>query len=176
MELIETNKKLIIDSSTGEILNELSPGDKIVKKKTIDFLKEQKDLQEWNITHFYKGNIDEIKKLNNDLSIYEMGLLYAIVPYVNYDDCCLKYSNGTELTFDDIVQLSNISKGKVSSTLNNLLKKDIIYRGRNSKGMQYFVNPWLFCRGSKINVILKTMFKNYRIRVHQGKKWSEIEE
>jgi hypothetical protein len=171
---LEDNSKLIIDKNTGEIVGEINPGDKIIKKKSLDFLEKQQELQEWNIQHFYKGNIDEIKKLNNELSIYEMGLLYAIVPYVNYDDCCLKYNNGQELGFDDIVKLAHVSQGKVSETLNNLLKKDIIYRGKNSKGIQYFVNPWLFCKGNRINVVLKTMFKNYRIRICQNKKWKDI--
>jgi len=40
--------------------------------------------------------------------------------------------------------------------------------------VQYFINPWIGSRGSKLNKVLRTMFKNYYIRTI-GKKWSELE-
>jgi hypothetical protein len=54
-----------------------------------------------------------------------------------------------------------------------LLKKDIIYRGKNSENNQWFVNPWLFSRGSTINKVLKTMFQNYHIRT-KGCRWKDL--
>jgi hypothetical protein len=170
---IENNQKLIINSD-GEIVGKMNPGDRILPKSTIDFLESQKELQEWKIEHFYKGNINEIKKLNEELTIYEMGLLYALAPYVNYEDCCLKHGNNIELNLEDIVRLARISRGKTSETLNKLFKKDVLYRGKNSKGIQYFINPWLFCKGNRINAVLKTMFKNYQIKVCQNIKWKDL--
>jgi hypothetical protein len=177
MNTLEDNKKYIIDNN-GQVLTEINPGDRIktIRKESLEFLERQRELQEWNIIHFYKGNIDEIKQLNEDLTNSEMGILFAIIPYINYDDCCLKFENGKELGFDDMISLGKLSRGKTSEVLNELRKKDVIYKGLNSEGLQYFVNPWLFCKGNKIDKVLKTMFKNYRIRIKQNQKWDEIEE
>lgn len=163
-------------TNDGEVITDLYEGDKVVRGKTIEFLEQT---QEWKIEHFYKGHIDEITKLNQELNVYEKAFIYSVVPYVGYNDCLLKYNNtadGNPLTFDDMVKITGISRGKLHQTLDDLIKKDIIYKGRNSVGLQYFINPWLFCKGQRINKVLKAMFQNYRIRVMGGKKWGNIDD
>lgn len=161
----------IIDETTGEIVNEFNPGDRIVRKSSVEYLS---DTQVWKIEHFYKGNIREVRKQLESLSVYEKAFLFTIATYIGYEDCCIKYDNGNCIGFDDLVKLSKMSRAKVSETINMLVKKDILYKGRNSKGLQYFVNPWLFCKGTRIQNVLKTMFKNYRIKVMGGIKWSDL--
>ena len=158
-------------SNDGEIVTEIKEGDKILRKASVDYLQ---DTQTWAIEHFYKGNIDEVRKQLEALSTYEKAFLFTIATYVGYTDCCIKYDNGNCLGFDDLVKLCRMSREKTLSTINELRKKDILYKGNNSKGLQYFVNPWLFCRGNRINNVLKTMFKNYRIKVMGNKRWSDI--
>jgi len=127
--------------------------------------------------HFYRGNIEEICKVTKTLDVYEKAFLFSIAPYVGYEDCCLKYpSNGIELKFETLVDISGISRSKLSTVIANLVEKDILYKGKNSKTMQYFVNPWLFCKGNRINKVLKTMFKNYQIQVKDGTRWKDLEE
>ena len=89
-------------------------------------------------------------------------------------DCCLKYDNGVCLDFEDLVDISGMSRGKLSQVLSGLKNADIIYKGFNSKGIQYFVNPWIYCKGVRINSVLKTMFKNYHVRVLGGKQWGTV--
>lgn len=125
---------------------------------------------------FYKGNIEEIRKTMKDLDVYEKAFLYSIATYIGYEDCCLKYDNGVELRFDSLVEIAGISKGKLSSVINGLVEKDILYKGKNSNTVQYFINPWLFCKGNRINKVLKTMFKNYKIQVKNGTKWKDLKE
>ena len=72
------------------------------------------------------------------------------------------------------MEISGISKGKISSVINGLVEKDILYKGKNSRNVQYFVNPWLFCKGNRINKVLKTMFKNYEIRTMDKTKWKDL--
>lgn len=165
--------KLVIDDETGEKLTELNPGDRIVRGKTVEYLR---TTQEWKIENFFKGNLDEIKKLLKELSPNEKAILFTVSPYVGYDDCCLKHeNNGHMLTFDIIVELSGLSRGAVSKALNDLQDKDILYKGENGKEKQYFVNPWIFAKGNRVNKVLKTMFRNYRIRVI-NKKWKDLKD
>lgn len=152
-----------------------------MRKESIEAFRRNKisnteEYQDWNIKQFYKGNIEELRKTMQNLDVYEKAFLFSIVPYVGYEDCCLKYDNGIELRFDTLVEISGISKGKLSQVINSLVEKDILYKGKNSNMTQYFVNPWLFCKGSRINTVLKTMFKNYKIQVKNGTEWKNLKE
>lgn len=155
----------------GEILTDFNDGDRIIRKQTIEYLS---DTQEWKIEHFYKGHTDEIQMLMKDLSVYEKAFLFSVATYIGYEDCCIKSKNGVPMDFDAIVNVSGMSRGKLNDVLNSLKSKDIIYRGTNSQGIQYFVNPWLFCKGTRINSVLKTMFRNYRVRVCNNMPWKEL--
>lgn len=165
----------VVDSETGEIKSKIHDGDryKVTRKESIEYLSQ---FQDWKIEHFYKGHIEEIRKLMQELSTVEKAFLFSIALYVGYEDCCLKYDNGNELSFDDMLRISGLSRGTLSNVITELIKKDIIYRGRNSKSRQYFVNPWIFCKGNRINKVLKTMFRNYKIRVLNGKKWKDVKD
>lgn len=153
---------------TGEVTTEIRPGDRIVRAESIGYMHQS---QEWKIEHFYKGNLPEVKKWMRDLTPGEKAVLFTVSPYVGYEDCCLKHENGDMLTFENIVELSGLSRGAVSATINTLIDKDILYRGKNAQERQYFVNPWLFCKGNRINRVLQTMFRNYKIRVLGGVEW-----
>lgn len=166
---------LIVNAATGEVTGKLSEGDRIIRAKSVEHLKSQTDdYQDWHIENFYKGNSAELKKVIPQLSIYEKGFIFSVAPYVGYDDCCIKHPNGNDIGTGDLMKLTGLSHTKLFETIDSLTKKDIIYKGKNSKGRQYFMNPWLFCKGNRINVVLKAMFKNYRIRVMGGVKWKEI--
>jgi len=160
----------IIDDD-GQVIGSIKEGDRILRKASVEHLK---DTEIWSIEHFYKGNMDEVRKQLESLSVYEKAFLFCIVSYVGYEDCCIKFDNGNCIGFDDLVKLCRMGRTKTLNTINELIKKDIIYKGKNSKGLQYFINPWLFCRGKRIDVVLKTMFKNYRIKVRNGMKWSDL--
>ena len=166
-----SSEAYIVDKETGEILKEVSSGDRVLRKASVELLS---DTQVWAMKHFYKGNIDEIREQNKRLSVYERALIYSIATYVGYKDCCLKFDNGKILDFDNIVLISGMSRGKCSTTITSLINKDILYKGRCSDGIQYFVNPWLFSKGNRINNVLQTMFRNYRVKVLAGKKWGDM--
>ena len=151
--------RIVLDTETGAIVGELDKGDRVLKYNSIEayrrmqeskYIKDRQDkCQDWIIDYFYKGNIAEIRAIMKELDTYEKAFLYSIAPFVSYEDCCLK------------------------ETIKSLIDKYILYKGKNSKNTQYFVNPWLFCKGNRINKVLKTMFKNYKIRT-LGVRWREL--
>ena len=161
--------KLIMDDDSGEIIGELKEGDKIIRGNTIEFLN---DTQTWRIERYFKGSMDEARALMMELSSGEKAFLFCASAYVGYTDCCIKHDNGTVFDIGDFVRLSGLSRATVFRVLNSLRKKDIIFKGKNSQGDMYFINPWIYCRGSRINNVLKTMFKNYKIRV-TNKRWGD---
>jgi len=171
--VINISKPGKIVDENGEIIGSINIGDRIIRKESIDFLVGK---EVWKIEHFYKGNIAEMRKQLESLSTYEKAFLFSIAMYVGYEDCCIKYDNGRCLGFDDLIKISKFSREKAWNTINSLIKMDIIYKGKNSMGLQYFVNPWLFCKGTRIDKVLKTMFKNYRVKVMNGTKWGDLHE
>lgn len=168
---MEDVRGIIIDPYTGKEMGCLCDGDRVIRKASVEYLN---NTQDWKIENFFKGHIGEINKWMAELSILEKAFLFSVVPYVNYEDCHLCYNNGNDIGTEDLVKITGMGRRQVYETINSLIKKDIIYRGKNSKSRQYFVNPWLFCKGNRINKVLKTMFKNYRIRVLGGIKWKDI--
>ena len=162
----------------GNYVTELGPDDRIMRKNSIDYYKSMKEVDSekyevWDIQHFYKGNINEIKAQMENLDLYERAFLFSVIPYISYDDCCLKWSNNKCIDLNGLSKVTDLGK-KLNSVISGLRRKDIIYVGCNSKELQYFMNPWLFYRGNKINVVLKTMFKNYRIKIMNNSKWGDI--
>lgn len=168
----------------GTRVREIREGDRIRSGASTDAYRTKKireaeavkagDKQEWNLEHFFKGHIPEIRELMKSLTTFERAFLFSIATYVGYEDCCLKYDNGKCLDFNDLVVISGMSRGKASDVLSSLIKSDIIYKGINSKGIQYFVNPWIYCKGIRINKVLQTMFKNYCVRILGGKQWGKV--
>jgi len=164
------DKRVVLNSETGEIVAELGEGDKIVRGSTIEFLNE---MQVWRIERYFKGSMDEARALMKELSSSEKAFLFCASAYVGYSDCCIKHDNGRVFDIDDFVKFSGLSRATVFKVLNSLRKKDIIFRGKNSQGDLYFINPWIYCRGNRISSVLKTMFKNYKVRVI-NKRWGDI--
>jgi len=183
---MEDNRPVIgkVIDNDGALNRELKEGDRIISGNSSKAFHNRKmreaaalksgDKQEWNLEHFFKGHIPEIRGLMKNLSVYERSFMFSIATYVGYEDCCIKYDNGKCFDFDDLVMACGMSRSKLSETVNSLREADIIYKGLNSKGIQYFVNPWIYCKGVRINTVLKTMFKNYHIRVLGGRQWGTV--
>ncbi len=169
----ERASQYMVDIKSGEIVGELRPGDRVVRKESI----EQRSLvREWDMKVFYKGNAEELRLLMRDLNTNEKAFLFCIAPYVNFVDSHLAYRNGVDIGSEDLVRITGMDRKAVYSVIASLIKKDVLYKGKNSVNRQYFVNPWLFCKGNTISRVLKTMFKNYRIKVMNGVKWKDLYE
>lgn len=163
-------RKILIDKDTGEEIF-LYDGDRITRKNSIDYLN---DTEIMGIDSFFKGCIEELKLVLPELSNIEKAFLISLAPYVGYSDCCLKHGNNSDILPQHMADITGLSERCIYDVTSKLITKDIIYKGKNSKGKQYFVNPWLFNKGVRINKVLKTMFKNYKIRSKDNIKWKDL--
>lgn len=172
----------IVNSETGEIINDLHQGDRIVRANSSESYKKvvkknsenTSNYQTWNLDNFYRANISELALWMDDLSHTEKAFLFSVSPYISFEDCRLVYANGVDIGTEDFIKITKLSRSVVYDTINSLIKKDILYKGRNSRTRQYFVNPWLFSKGNRINKVLKAMFGNYKIKVLNGKRWKDL--
>jgi hypothetical protein len=175
--------RAVLNKKTGEIEYNLQAGDRIVKANSVDSLikkqakakrEDPKVSMEWNLENFFKVHVPEMRLWMKDLSQTERSFLFSVATFISFDDCHLQFDNGVDIGSEDLVKITGLSRSVVYDTINSLVKKDILYKGKNSVNRQYFVNPWLFCKGNRVNKVLKTMFKNYRVRVLNKKKWGDI--
>lgn len=175
----------VVDVETGEIVTDIHPGDRIVRhkssesyrkvvKKNADNNSVKDEFQKWDLDNFFRANISELSLWMDDLSQAEKAFLFSVSPYISFEDCRLIYGNGIDIGTEKFIEITNMSRSLVYETINSLIKKDILYKGRNSRSRQYFINPWLFSKGNRINKVLKGMFGNYKIRVLNGKRWKDL--
>lgn len=172
----EKIRYLLVDPETGEHMGNICEGDRILRDQSIKSFQEkekkEKDLIEWDAQPFYKGFIQELKAVIPKLNTYEKVFLFSIMPYISYEDCCIKDRKGNDIGTEELKLITGISRSLLYETIDTLIQKDIIYKGKNSRNRQYFVNPWLFCKGKQINKVLQTMFKNYYINIF-GMTWKQ---
>lgn len=168
-------KKYLV-SDAGIVEREIYQGD-IVKITTARQAAYLNGTVLWKQRDFIKGNVEELLLVLPELSIYEKAFLGSVQPYIGYQDCMLKMTTEAgerDVLFRDLLEIVNIGKTKLTEVIRSLREKDILYVGKNSRNNQYFVNPWLFNKGARINKVLAAMFQNYRIRSMGGVRWKDL--
>jgi len=154
--------KFII-SEHGEILDQLNEGDRILRKKSIEYLNSQFD-----VGCFVKVPVDELKLLLPELSKNEKAFLMDISPYVGYCDCKLRYPNtNRDLTGKHLEQITGLSRTSLYRVLKGLTEKHIIHG-------EYHINPWVLNRGNEFDVKVREWFGDYKVRSLGGVTWREV--
>ena len=161
----------VIDPETGEIINHIEQGDQLMKAPKE--LNDEKVIS-WNCGMFVKGNVKELQLLIPELSSSQRGLLFSLMAYVNYKDCLVCYPNGKDINLNSLTTITNVNIKTVRKITSELIKLNLVYSGKNGNNNQYFVNPWVICRGNYINKTLKAMFKNYQIRSMEIIRWKDL--
>lgn len=162
-------EKILIDENTGTIIRRLGKGDRIIRKQSIEYLKS--DIKR---RHFVRVDEDEGRMIVKELTPSERAVLFQLQYYVSYESGLISHSNGREIGFNDIVELTGLSRRTVALVIESLVSKDILYKGKNSKRVQYYMNPWIASKGVAPNATLKEMFKNYRIRSRGDAMWKDL--
>lgn len=153
--------KRYIVTEDGVLENELSDGDRIVRKKSVDFLKSKISI---DYEDYGSLNFKELKLVLEELDKNEKAVLMSLIPYVQFSTCLICHSNGRSIGTEDIPALSGLGRNLVYDTLSKLIDKDLLYRGKNSREVQYFMNPFIVRKGKLVDKVLATMFRNYKVR------------
>ena len=163
-------ERAIINTETGEVIGTIGTGDRIVRAESINRLKSKTSDY---TNHFIKANEEEGRLVLGELDSKEKVVLFTLQYYVSYESGLLRYSNGKDIGFSEMVDIIGMSRGTLSKVIDGLIAKDILYKGRNSHRVQYFMNPWLFSKG-EYNPTLKDMFGNYIIRSKGNVRWKDL--
>ena len=179
-------KLYITDPDTGEIIDEMADGDRIIRKKSLEAweeirrrkekMLERTDLMDMRYKEFNRMNTDELKALNKarKLTPDENALLFAVTPFMGNRSCAVLNRDGEEATLDDISDICGFGKNKTGIVLKGMVKKRLLARTVSGRSVIYFMNPWICTRGTLINATLLKMFGKYPVLSRGGKTWEEL--
>lgn len=138
----------------------LNEGDRILRKKSIDFLKNTDEIQKTEMyVKFFLKSASVLAR--EKLSSTEIAVCLELLQYIRYDTGYLAYENGSKLTLDDIKRRCDfISNTSVVRAIDELVDKKILAKVRTGKENNYLVNPYIFMRGARVNKTLSKTFEN----------------
>lgn len=150
--MYERIKGEICDMETGEKIEEPVFRKKKVEKKPPVEIKEDA---------FMKLSISGAQRMVEVLTPTEITMVIGLVPYVSYEDCCLRENGrGEVMSAQDIARALEMDDAKVYRLIKSLEEKGVMghhitgsildgYKGRVRK--VYTVNPFIYCRGKRVN-------------------------
>lgn len=150
-----------IVNENGVIIDELQEGDRIVRSSSIKALNGKERIVYKN---FCILNISEYKAIMSEISGTARSVLAQLIPYVQYSSCLLAFSNGKPINGKHLCGITGLSRNTVEKGILELVEKNVLYKRKNLRKVQYYINPYIVHRGQLVNRTLRSMFRNYRRR------------
>ena len=155
----------VIDVETGEIIDEICEGDKIVhpKEKKDDELIHNFN-QGKNFVKLYLG----VNELRKHLTPGEFTIAISLADFVCYDDCILRkggHGNGKILTLNELAEEMDVNYDTLRKTIASLTKKGVV--GIHKTGCKdkpntllkaITVNPYIYTKGTNVNKTIAALF------------------
>ena len=149
---------LMVNPDTGEVVNEIYEGDSILRAESSEYLAQTIIIGKGK--KFIKLFVDEIELLRKEkLTSAQWDILLFIMTHFRYDSGLVCFENGNPINSDDIAELAEMPKRTVFDTLEKLVSKKILAKNKTGHDIKYYINPYIFCKGQRINRTLHSMFK-----------------
>jgi hypothetical protein len=140
-------------------LVEVDYGDRILRKKSIDYLENTIEInKDESFIKLYLKAIDVLADENLNASEYRMCI--KLLPYMRYESGLIAYENGRYLDKKTISEIMKLNIRSIERTLETLTDKKIFARTRMGNEIKYYINPFIFMKGTRINKTLYSMFEN----------------
>ena len=150
--------RVLCSPETGEKTGELYQGDRIYRKESDEYLKSTVEILPDE--PYAKTFLRPMFQVARGLTGTEIQMIYSLLPYLSYESGMLKHHNGQPVTRSYVAEMTGLSLKTVDRILSALKEKQVLGRNVVGREVQYFMNPWLFMRGKRINQTLHDMFKN----------------
>jgi DNA-binding transcriptional ArsR family regulator len=160
----------LVVRETGEITGSLNEGDRIIRKKSAEYLKSTIEILP--DATYVKVFLKPLSLLAEISTGPEMLMIFYLLQYLSYDSGILMHSNGKILTRSFIADAMGLSERQVDRTLDKLKEHEVLKKVLGARREATIImNPWLFMRGKRINKTLYEMFRNSRwAKVYDLKK------
>ena len=159
----------IVVHDTGEVTSTLNKGDRIVRKKSVEYL--ENNIEILPDAAYVKTFIKPMSMLSESLSGPESFMVFYLLQYLSYESGILMHPNGQMLTRSYIAEEIGQSERQIDRTIDKLRDKQVLKKVLGAKReVSFIMNPWLFMKGKHVNRTLYDLFKNSRwAKVHELK-------
>ena len=150
--------RVVVDTETGQIMNELRDGDRIVHATSIEAFREFESAPKGEtFTKLYHKVIPLI--IDCGLSASELILFMHLAVNLRYLSNVAKYPNGRLITRDNLQNDLKISESTVKRSIYRLIKLGLIAEASTVEGKVFIVNPFVVTVGDKINKTVYDLFR-----------------
>jgi hypothetical protein len=150
--------RIIINADTGEIIDRINLGDRIVRKKSIDAMLSFESIpKEETFTKLYQSVIPHLVEC--ELTAAELILFLHLAVNLRYQSNVAKYRNGKLITRANLAADLKMCDKTVRRCIYRLIKNGLIVEANTIDGKVFIVNPYLVMVGDKVN---KTVFDLFR--------------
>ena len=166
---------LVVDDRTGEFYKPESEHYRItVEELYNEVIEEQVFLKEVPFTKVFYGM--ELM-ISQELSNAECRVLWFLMAFICYKDCILRKngnSRGKALNIHELAELYEANYDSFRKTLYSLRNKEVLIIEVESKNVYIIMNPFIFCRGVKLDIATINRFKDTRwaqkLKLYYAKK------
>lgn len=141
---------IIEEIQDDETIVKIGRGDRIIRKKSIDYFEDTKEIKK----RFIKVN----DQATNMLSKYGK-YICLLLKYVGYMDGILRFNNGIYLSNKSISKIFGITERNTIKILDDLIKEDVIHKHKEKNKNYYTFNPYIASKGKRVSVDLYNEFK-----------------
>lgn len=149
--------KVILETETGEIIDELVPGTKIVRPESVKYLLETVKI-DTKFSKVYNTLIREVR--DGKISEKELKYILLLSMYVRYESGRISYSNGRDLNLRDLCIELKTNRSTLGRVIFGLIEKGIIKKRKHGKNNAYYMNPYVCNKGKRVGKELEEMFKD----------------
>ena len=149
----------LVYDKTGEIINELYEGDRILRNETIDYLK-SRDSIDAEFAKLYLKSADMLSR-NMEIKEMELRVCLRLLPYIRYDTGLIAHVNGEPISRNGIKGIfPDMGDRTIERALDDLCEQDVYIKAtrKNRREVYFIVNPYIFMRGAKVNKTLLNLF------------------
>lgn len=109
---------------------------------------------------FTKSFHSKLQNIRNEfsLSTMEMGIIFTLSFHIGYEDNLLCHDNGTPLKKKDLSKILDLAHNAIDKYMASLVDKGILAKVKVKRSVNYYLNPYIFYRGSRIDNTLLNMF------------------
>lgn len=141
----------------GEVLEEYSPSDRILRSGSIQFLRGTEVIR----FNFGKLNVDCVKYIENNVLRYALNLM----EYVEIGSGILRYKNGRAIkSANKMSKIFGVHERTAQIIVRSLIKEDIIHKCQDGNGRYFMYNPYIFHVGKRLSKDLVVEFRTSKWR------------
>lgn len=148
----------IVNLCTGEVVGKLDYGDRIIKKNSMDFLREQeKAPKSETFTKLYHAIVPVLSECG--LTASEFMVFIYLSTNLRYQSNVSKYSNGKLITRHSIETDLSMTDKTVKRTISSLIRHGLIAETSTKEGKVFIVNPFVVCVGDTMSKTVYDLFR-----------------